>query len=318
MMRELSQLYNIVRGSNNRYRSRVYAQVYAELMVRIDLSLPRTEKELCKIRGIGPSIARDIMQWQQTGRIERLIQLRQQQQIQEQQTEQPAELGSVDPIQAEKDHILAMFESIHGVGPKTAQNWYEQGWRCWQDLVNNFSNLTDVQKIGLYYYKDLTNRIPRSEIDALLPVLQMCLPDVTWVICGSYRRQCTDSGDVDLLVQAGHLSMYEVYNRLVRADIIKANLSLGEKKYMGVAKWEGTTLNRRLDIRMIQPESWAFGTLYFTGSDRFNIMMRERAISLGWKLSEYSLSTPIGDVLIQTEQNIFAALGLEYKEPRDR
>lgn len=68
--------------------------------------------------------------------------------------------------------------------------------------------------------------------------------------------------------------------------------------------------------------------LYFTGSDHFNRSMRLFARKKGWSLSDRALK-PVtrmngkkvskGETVICTsEVDVFIALGMEYKDPRER
>jgi len=87
-------------------------------------------------------------------------------------------------------------------------------------------------------------------------------------------------------------------------------------------------LHRRLDIRVYQPEQFAFALLYFTGSDLFNRSMRLWTRKHGLTLSDQGLcnATHVGRERVAksksarclTEHEIFAALKLEYVPPEQR
>ncbi len=65
-----------------------------------------------------------------------------------------------------------------------------------------------MQKIGLKYYDDFKQRIPRQEIEELLEkVKEACYAEVKngasnlkIEACGSYRRGKTSCGDIDILI----------------------------------------------------------------------------------------------------------------------
>jgi len=65
----------------------------------------------------------------------------------------------------EGDELL----KIHGVGPVKAKQLIKQGFNTVEKLRravrDNPSILTDAQKLGLYYYEDSLQRIPRSEME---------------------------------------------------------------------------------------------------------------------------------------------------------
>jgi DNA polymerase beta len=81
---------------------------------------------------------------------------------------------------------------------------------------------------------------------------------------------------------------------------------------------------RRLDLRLVPFDSYHAATLYFTGSDQHNKLMRNRAIELGFKLSEYGLFKMVDGAplekpeAVQSERDIFDLLGMPYKTPQER
>ena len=101
--------------------------------------------------------------------------------------------------------------------------------------------------------------------------------------------------------------------------IIKETLLLGDKKFIGLVK-SGNTPYRQLDIRNFTEEQWPFGLLYNSSGKEFNILLRERADKLGYKLDEYSLfnRNTNTDVPAKTEQDIFRILGVKYLKPEQR
>ncbi|KAI5352454.1 hypothetical protein L3X38_005345 [Prunus dulcis] len=110
----------------------------------------------------------------------------------------------------EKVRTIALFEEIWGVGPSTALKLYEKGHRTLDDLKNEDS-LTNSQKLGLRYYDDIKQRIPRHEAEQMEHLLQKVGENVLpgrnecgsmWVIVcgGSYRRGKASCGDLDIVI----------------------------------------------------------------------------------------------------------------------
>jgi DNA polymerase lambda len=68
-------------------------------------------------------------------------------------------------------------------------------------------------------------------------------------------------------------------------------------------------------------DQYGFALLYFTGSDKFNIKMRQDALDKGYSLSDHALK-PIkpGKEVIScpTEEDVFTALERPYKTPKER
>ena len=66
-------------------------------------------------------------------------------------------------------------------------------------------------------------------------------------------------------------------------------------------------------------------TLYFTGSDEHNKLMRSKAIELGYRLNEYGLFKVDADGVVaerpekaDCEEDIYRLLGMAYLEPTAR
>ena len=65
-------------------------------------------------------------------------------------------------------------------------------------------------------------------------------------------------------------------------------LTKGAKKSMAVGKI-GKTPARRLDFMYSSPVEFPFATRYFTGNKAFNVVMRQRAVDLGYTMNEHGL-----------------------------
>jgi DNA polymerase/3'-5' exonuclease PolX len=83
---------------------------------------------------------------------------------------------------------------------------------------------------------------------------------------------------------------------------------------------------RRLDILLTPPEAYGYALLYFTGSQRFNILVRQHALTKGYSLNEHCLSLdskwkgpkPAAIPVLKTEAEILAFLGIKWVSPTDR
>ncbi len=89
--------------------------------------------------------------------------------------------------------ILVAFSKIWGVGMKTAQRLYSYGYRSIEDLRQRGQHrLNEQQVIGLRYYEDIQERIPRLEVAAVeaavRAVAEDIFPGVVCMAAGSYRR----------------------------------------------------------------------------------------------------------------------------------
>jgi DNA polymerase/3'-5' exonuclease PolX len=248
-----------------------------------------------EVKGVGKSIAEVIDEYFETGSVQRLIDL---------ETKFQNQTATID-----------LFRSVYGIGPVTAFKLYNQGYRTLEDLWYR-APLTQAQKIGIQWYEHLKLPIARTEMDLINQTIGSYLDPygIKWEITGSYRRQEPFSNDIDILVQAQpDLNLLGVVT--VLRDILPADLAMGPTKYMGVLRLPEYN-GHRIDIRLVPPQNWPFALMYFTGSQRFNILMRARAIQLKYKLNEYGLYDSHNQPLpASSEDDIFHWLHVTYLPP---
>jgi len=223
--------------------------------------------------------------------------------------------------------VLELFQSYYGIGPSTAKKFYDEGYRTIQDLMDH-ANLSEAQTIGIIWHDHIQQRIPRGEIDLIRERIGYLLDPygIKWIIAGSYRRQEPLSGDVDILVEEREdLNMQGLV--LLLSSILPAKLALGDTKFMGIVRLSKNYYGHRIDIRMVSAQAFPFALMYFTGSQQFNILMRQRALDLGYTLNEYALisksTNEEGEVeevhyMVDDESDIFDLLGLLYVPPQER
>ena len=218
--------------------------------------------------------------------------------------------------------VIDQFMNIYGIGRVKANNLVkEQKIMSLEELRERSAKdptlLNTNQKIGLEFYEDFLERIPRSEMDKHNTKLQAILQEfhVQGDIVGSYRRGEPSSGDIDFLVKSSDKKLLEkLVEELKVTNYITHVLALGDKKCMAVCKLGKTA--RRLDILLTPPEEYAFALLYFTGSDKFNIAMRKHALTKNLSLNEHGF-TPKSPFLA-TEEDIFKYIDFPYIPPEDR
>ncbi|KAK2762584.1 hypothetical protein FQN54_000757 [Arachnomyces sp. PD_36] len=108
---------------------------------------------------------------------------------------------------------LSLFNDIWGVGPKTAHEFYHRKqWRDLDDIVEfGWNSLSRVQQIGVKYFDEFKDGIPRKEIeqisDTILKHARAVRPGCEFddrgmecIIVGGYRRGKDTCGDVDLIL----------------------------------------------------------------------------------------------------------------------
>ncbi len=76
----------------------------------------------------------------------------------------------------------------------------------------------------------------------------------------------------------------------------------------------------QVDVRLLPSESYGAALQYFTGSKSHNVTLRQRALKMGYTLSEWSLARLDDDstVAAATEEDIYAALNMDWIPPELR
>ncbi|XP_072318529.1 DNA polymerase lambda [Eucyclogobius newberryi] len=276
-------------------------------------------QEACQIPGIGARMADKIDEIMESGHLRKLD-----------------HIGEAVPV-------LEMFTNIWGAGAKTAQLWYQQGFRTLEDISTK-AHLNHNQKIGLKHYSDFLDRMPRDEAGAIEKMVRAAVqaldPGLLSMACGSYRRGKATCGDVDVLITHPDGKSHKgVFSKILHSlhesgfltDDLVSNEENGEqKKYMGVCRLPGPNKrHRRLDIIVVPYNEFACALMYFTGSAHFNRSMRAFAKTKQMSLSEHSLNKDVmrrgslkvhggNPVQTLTEKDVFNVLGIPFRQPLER
>ncbi|WP_263419670.1 DNA polymerase/3'-5' exonuclease PolX [Terriglobus albidus] len=135
---------------------------------------------------------------------------------------------------------------------------------------------------------------------------------------GSLRRGRETVGDLDLLVTGSACEpdcVAAVVDHVAGLPLIANLIAKGQNK---------VSFNMRnglqVDVRMLPKSSYGAALQYFTGSKMHNVALRQRAIKMGYTLSEYVLARMDDSSIVASaaEQEIYNALGLDYIPPELR
>lgn len=275
-----------------------------------NLVIESAEKLKDHISGIGPGISR---------RIESLI-------------DNPELLNEIESMDKLKSKGPNKFDltTIHGVGPAKAKQWKKLGINSIDEVRERQEELklTHAISIGLKYWEDLQERIPREEIvEFHRNISETIFKDYIWNICGSFRRGNSSSGDIDILISSnpGNIkTLTPIIKQLKENGFLEADITPKcTKKYMGVGKLlnhHDKAKYRRIDIRLIPEDEYGAALLYFTGSKEFNIRCRDIAREKEWKLNEYGLWDSDNNRIpnSSSELQILNLLGLKWISPEMR
>ncbi|MCL6554919.1 MAG: DNA polymerase/3'-5' exonuclease PolX [Burkholderiales bacterium] len=131
------------------------------------------------------------------------------------------------------------------------------------------------------------------------------------VVAGSFRRAKETVGDLDILVTAA--SGPPVMTHLLAYDEIADVLSHGETRSSVVLK-----SGIQVDVRVVPEESFGAALHYFTGSKPHNIAIRKLGQERGLKINEYGVFRGERRIAGETEESVFAAVGLPWIPPELR
>ncbi|MGH3171417.1 MAG: DNA polymerase/3'-5' exonuclease PolX [Trebonia sp.] len=302
LLREYSELVTITGGDP--FRARNYEKAAKAVGGYADDIGAMSEAALTKIPGVGKSIAGKIAEYQRTGMIAALEELR----------------GKIPPGVRE-------LTKVPGLGPKRAMTLARDlGIASVPDLEAALKEgrLRDVAGFGAKTEERLLRGI--SVMTAGRGKLDVALDTATQIVgqlkplservayAGSLRRMRETIGDVDILATAAD---DEQAARIMAAfrDLAPEVILSGPTKTSVRTGGASGTGGLQVDLRVVKPEVWGAALQYFTGSQAHNVAVRQIAVRKGLKLSEYGLFRDEELIASATEEDVYGALGLAWMEP---
>lgn len=200
-------------------------------------------------------------------------------------------ISSVDELaQAIQEHRL---RDLKGFGPRSEENF-----RHGIELMSAAGG-----RVPVHVAMDLA-----EDVVATLSRVAGC-EKCTWA--GSLRRMKETVGDIDVL--AASRSPGRLMRTFTSLPYVTEVVASGETK----ATVRTSRADLQVDLRVLHPDSWGAGLLYFVGSKAHNIRVRELALRHGYKLSEYGLFEAGSGrrIASRTEEDVYARLGLPWIPP---
>ncbi|WP_131111823.1 DNA polymerase/3'-5' exonuclease PolX [Sulfuricystis thermophila] len=291
----------------NPFRIRAYrnaARIVGEWSRELRTLVERGE-DLTRLPGIGADLAAKIREIVETGKCRALEKLRQE----------------LPPAITELLHIP-------GLGPKRVRTlWHELDVQTLEQLARaardgriralpgfgakTEANILQAVEQHLSQSKRLKLAIAAQYADSLAAWLKGAPAVERIEVAGSFRRSRETVGDLDLLV-ATH-DAQAVMRRFTAYEEMRDVLAAGETRGSVILK-----SGLQVDLRVIEPESWGAALLYFTGSKAHNIALRRLAQEAGLKLNEYGLFRGRQRLAGGSEEDVYAALGLDWIPPELR
>lgn len=309
MFHELSELTILEEGDPASFRVRAYESAARAVDAYAGDITALTAAKLQALEGIGKSSAGKIRELLDTGKVDKLEDLRKK--------HPPA--------------IVALL-SIPGLGPKAVNRLRKElGVQGLDDLKRVIAEhkLRDLKGFGQKSEDKIAQALARMQkqgtqgrtpISVALPLAERILATIKGIAgvraaayCGSLRRFAETIGDLDFLVAADDPA--RVMDTVVALSMVDQVLGRGETKTSVV-----TRRGLQIDVRVVKEEELGAALMYFTGSKAHNVKMRQRALARGLTLNEYALTEiATGKVVAaRTEEEVYAALGLPWIPPHLR
>jgi DNA polymerase (family 10) len=256
-------------------------------------------EELREIRGVGKAIAQKIQDIVSTGTFPELEDVK----------------STIPPALLE---LLA----VPGVGPKTVNRlWKKLGVLTLDDLeraarghriraVSGFGEKKEADILqAIQLHRSRSRRMTLPEAEQVVAKVTAVMQPGTFAVAGSFRRGKSTVGDIDIVSTE--------MPQALRQRLLSVSEELIDE---GERRTSIRVLGQRVDIRFTDKRQCGSMLLYLTGSKNFNIRLREIAIGKGWRINEYGIEEREAGGLREydTEEKMFAALGMDYVHPHLR
>jgi DNA polymerase (family 10) len=302
---EIADLLEI--EGENPFRIRAYRNAAREMQ---SLGVPASEmlakgEDLTELPGIGDDLAAKIREIVETGKCKALEKLR-----------------------AKFPPTITTLLRLPGLGPKRVKMLYDE------IKVESIAALKQAARAGLI--RELPGFGEKTEA-AILEALaqhaeettrfklaiaaQYAEPLVAYlgksrnvkqvVIAGSYRRFRETVGDLDILATTKGKS--DVMERFVQYDEVREVMAHGETR--ATVRLQ---CGLQVDLRVVPQESFGAALQYFTGSKAHNIEIRRLGQQKKLKINEYGVYRGKKVVAGETEESVYAAVGLPWIAPELR
>lgn len=304
MLAELAKLTALDEGSPQAFKVRAYENAMAGIDAHLDDLAGMSKTELTQIKGVGNATADKILQFQETGSVAKL-----------------------DDLRSKYPPAFVELTKIPGLGPKTllalrAQLGVEDIAGL-KDAIDN-QQLRELPGLGEKSEEKIARaidrlglhgkdrRTPLVEVYGLARLFVNRIEEVPGVVaavpCGSIRRFSETVGDIDIVVATTDPG--GVSTAVLEFSEVDEVIGAGDTKTSFVTR-EGM----QVDIRTVRPDQLGSALLYFTGSKAHNIALRQKAIDRDLLLSEYGLFDGDHVVASQAEDEIYSALDMQFVPP---
>ncbi len=262
-------------------------------------------KGLMELEGVGEGIAKKIVQYLEKGKID-----------------------EYDDLKKKIPRGVEEMLNVPGLGPKKVARLYSELKIDSLEKLEKFAREEKIQKLSGFGEKSeedilmglelVKKGTERKLMGTVLPYARNIVKELSKIpgiekteLAGSLRRRRETVKDMDIVVFTNKPQM--VSKALTKLFEVDSIIKVGEK--MTSVRFKN---GLQSDMRILSPELHGSGMVHFTGSKEHGIALRNRAIKMGMKFSEYGLVKGTKMVACKTEKEVYAGLGLQYVPPEMR
>ncbi len=310
LLNQIAECYRYL-GPAQHFRANAYSAAAKAIgqMKESILAHEHDVKKLSQLKIIGESIAENILEYANSGKITRYEELKKIVPVDLLELMQVRGMGPSTIRQLhEKLHINNKEELLQALEENKLSNLENFGPRKIENLKKSLKIFKGDQRIPLAE----ANRIGKSLLEYVLKI-----PNVERAeLAGSLRRKKETVGDIDMVIQAGNKFRNAIVNKIVAYPPVVEVIAQGPTRVSLVL----SPGHVQVDIRIVNIEAFGSSMLYFTGSREHTLQLRRQAQKMGLKLNEYGLFEVEGGKKRagETEEGVYKALGLEYLKPEER
>lgn len=302
---EMADLLEI--ENENPFRVRAYRSAAQSIgsLGREVAELLQQGEDLTRLPGIGTDLATKIAEIVRTGHASALDQLHR---------KTPAELAGLMKIPGlgpKKVHAL-----YHDLKIRNAEQLLTAAQHGRIRALPGFGAKTEARILRALQTKNseqprFTLALADQYAERLADYLSSCKDVEIVAVAGSFRRRKETVGDLDILVTGR--SGKAVCEHFVNYEEVAEVISKGTTRSTVVL-----SNHLQVDLRVVSKESFGAALHYFTGSKAHNIVIRRMGQQRGLKINEYGVFKGTQRLAGDSEESVFAAVGLPYIEPELR
>jgi DNA polymerase (family X) len=311
LLGEYAELISITGG--DAFKARVYSRAARAIRgYSADVS-QLAPGELRQIPGVGKSIADKVAEYLSTGSIRVVEELR---------AGIPAGVREMTAIPALGPSRALQLHAELGIGSVDELTEAIKAGRL-RD-VKGFGAKSEERILrGIELLRQSGERVLLSEgletAEEIVAALRAVPGCVRCTHAGSLRRMRETVGDIDILAAvAGGAEGGAAGSTGPLIAAFTALPGVAEVIASGDTKTSvRTQRGLQVDLRVVPDDSWGAALQYFTGSQAHNVRIREIAVRMGLRLSEYGLfRVESGErIASRTEEEVYRALGMSWMPP---